>query len=521
MTGPSISYVVPVGAARPAELAATLASLEHQRGDGAEVVAVTSPGHGLEVRAELLAAGRRGVRVVHADGHLPAAAMQAGLVAATADHVAVVAPGDHLEPHATAVLVDAIASAPEPPVLVYTDQVRHDAGLREPVVKPTWSPERCRCQDVVGDLALLARGRLLEVGGFDVAATGAERYDAVLRVTEGGGPVVHVPVGLHHLGPGRPPAATDGRRAAARRRVAAEHLGRLGIAAEVVPSDHPAVHRLVPPVPTHTAVDVIVIGDASGSAEELHAAAAAWVGGAGVGAVVLVHPEPLDLSSTAGTAGVTTVAVPPRTSLGRAVGAALDTGAAPAVAVVDPGTRPADPAWSAAVAHHLSDPAVGVVGCPVADHDGCWVQAGVVLARARPWRELAGCPVAETGHLAAAATPRRQVGSVAPGIVVRRTLLDQLGGLDPDLPAGAAEVDLCLRAAAAGSTTVLEPAALLVRTGPPLPAEVPGHGALLDRWGAALHVDHHHLPGLRPPPTCGDHVVAPALDEPAPSAGPR
>ena len=200
--------------------------------------------------------------VVLAENRGISGASNAGLELVTAPLVALLDHDDALEPTALAEVVAASRRTPTAEVL-YTDRdaVDEDGVTTETFRKPDWAPERLRGNMYVAHLTTVSTEAAREVGGFRTEYDGAQDHDLVLRITERGAPVVHIPKVLYHWrqlpsstarDPGAKPHATlRGRDAVA------AHLQRTGVQGEVRTSPFPGFY-LVDRVPTPTFASIVI-----------------------------------------------------------------------------------------------------------------------------------------------------------------------------------------------------------------------------------------------------------------------
>ncbi len=121
------------------------------------------------------------------------------LMLAQGDYVALLDHDDLLVPTALEEIVAAASGTPAAEIL-YSDRGHVDeAGRRvgEDFLKPLWSPERLRNGMYIAHLTVMRRSAAVDVGGFRHAFEGSQDHDIVLRVSERGAPVVHVPKVLY------------------------------------------------------------------------------------------------------------------------------------------------------------------------------------------------------------------------------------------------------------------------------------------------------------------------------------
>jgi GT2 family glycosyltransferase len=101
-----------------------------------------------------------------------------------------------------------------------------------------------------------------------------------------------------------------------------------------------------------------------------------------------------------------------------------------------------EPGWLEALCVPFADPAIGITGARLTYPDGRIQHAGVYLDR--PGGVL-------TAHNVLTDEPSREVDAVTGAcMAVRRATWEQLGGFDTGFVNGYEDVDLCLRAQAAG-----------------------------------------------------------------------
>lgn len=133
-----------------------------------------------------------------ANGGIVAASNEA-LNTATGRFVAFLDHDDLLVPTSVERVVQTVQANPTAEVL-YSDRGHVDEQGRAAGVdflKPRWSPERFRSNMYLAHLTVLSREAALAVGGFLQEFEGSQDHDLVLRVTERGKPVIHIPEVLY------------------------------------------------------------------------------------------------------------------------------------------------------------------------------------------------------------------------------------------------------------------------------------------------------------------------------------
>lgn len=179
--------------------------------------------------------------------------------------------------------------------------------------------------------------------------------------------------------------------------------------------------------------------------------------------LVLAQPGPPDHAQRRFLAGFardnrarTVIAPMPAFHFARACNRGADAARGALLCLLNDDVTPRDPGWLAAMAGHLADPAVGVVGARLLYPDGTVQHAGVTLCADGTGRHAyrflpARAPGADGGALRS-----REVAAVTGAcLLTRRTLWDRLGGLDESFASAFNDIDYCLRARQAGARTVI------------------------------------------------------------------
>lgn len=205
------------------------------------------------------------VRVVFrgTNGGIVAASNDA-LRAASGDLVAFLDHDDLLAPSAVADVVAARRAHPDAETF-YSDRGHiSESGerVRPDLRKPRWSPERLRGGMYIAHLTVLDRAAAIDVGGFRQEFEGSQDHDLVLRVTERGQPVIHIPEILYHWRMSeRSTAADPDAKPYARLAGAAavqEHCDRMGIAATVKQTETPGWYLLDRESPAGAVASIII-----------------------------------------------------------------------------------------------------------------------------------------------------------------------------------------------------------------------------------------------------------------------
>ena len=395
----------------------------------------------------------------------------AALDLARGDFALLPRPGTVLRPHALTVLAAALDRFTDAE-LVYADEDRLEAGhesgagRRDPAFKPAWSPQRLLATNYLGDPCAIAMP-LLRRAGLDGAFAPAGRHGLMLRVTEGLAPcaIVHVAQVLSHASGAVPEAAAEERKAAIR-----EALARRGVEARVmsdprsphprigyVADDQPLVSLIVPTrdraAMLRTAVNSIRAKTAYGSYEILVVDNGS------------VEDDTFKLfESWVGDGRVRVIRDDGSFNYPRLNNRAAAEARGALLGLVNNDVEVRDGSWLDEMVGLALQPGVGCVGAKLWYPDGRLQHGGVVVGVAgaaghRHKRAARGA----RGQLDALATVNEVSAVTAACLVVKKSVYDEVGGMDEARFAVAYnDVDLCLKVAESGYRNLWTPFAELV-----------------------------------------------------------
>jgi glycosyltransferase involved in cell wall biosynthesis len=267
---PKISVVMPVFNVSLNFLEEAIKSVQNQIYENWELCIADDASTDREIRPflESLAQKDSRIKIVYREknGHISAASNSA-LELAEGEYVALLDNDDLLSTHAFFYVVKAILANPDV-ALIYSDEDKiNDNGFRyDPYFKCELNYELLLAQNMICHLAVYRKDLLKELKGFRVGYEGAQDYDLALRVLEkvGAQKIVHIPKVLYHW------RAISGSTALninekyyatySGRRVIAEHLVRSGRGGSVSPAPTvPFMNRVRYPLPEHLPLVSIII----------------------------------------------------------------------------------------------------------------------------------------------------------------------------------------------------------------------------------------------------------------------
>ncbi|MBE7537350.1 MAG: glycosyltransferase [Opitutaceae bacterium] len=188
------------------------------------------------------------------NGHISAASNSA-LEIATGEFVALLDHDDELAPHALYEVAALLSARPDTD-LVYSDEDKIDEEGRrhEPYFKPDFLPDLFVGQNYLSHLSVYRTDIVRAVGGFRAGYEGSQDWDLALRVTERSSPgrIRHIPKVLYHWRaiPGSTAMLLSEKNypIEAARRALADHFSRIGESVELspVPGDHWRAKRTIP-----------------------------------------------------------------------------------------------------------------------------------------------------------------------------------------------------------------------------------------------------------------------------------
>ena len=532
MPAPRFSILTPVFDTPADVLAAMLKSVRRQRFEDWELCLVDDCSSEPQVGRMLARASdedpRVRVRRRSANGGIVVASNDA-LAMAEGEFVALLDHDDMLHRAALASVDAAIAATPEADY-VYTDEDKIDRAGRHsaPFFKPDWSPERMRTQMYTCHLSVLRRRLVEEVGGFDAELEGSQDWDLVLKVTERGRQVVHVPQVLYHWRTLETSAAGGGEEAKpwafdAGTRAIQAHCERIGLPARAERDESaPGVYHLRPRLTRQPPVSVVI--PTAGRSREVR-----------YESVVLVTHCVRSIVETSNYENYEVVCVVDSSVddavLGelREIGgdrlrlvsydepfnfsAKVNRGAVHSegehLLLLNDDMEVATPDWIERLAMYSEIAGVGAVGARLLWEDGRLQHAGVLFENGGyPGHIYRGFRGGSGGYSNNVLVAQNYLAVTGACLMTRRDAFEEVGGFSMQLPVNYNDMDYCLKQRAAGHRIVYDPDTVLYHF------ESSSRSTEVDDWEKDLMVEKWR------PLTATDPYTNPRLRHGMPRIGP-
>lgn len=474
---PLISVVLPVFNPDRAHFAEAIRSVREQLYENWELCladdASTDPSIAPAIREYAAADSRIKFTLRESNGHI-AACSNSALALATGEWIALLDQDDILPAHALALVAAAINRQPDAG-LIYSDEdkLNRDGERCDPFFKPDWNPVLFLGQNFISHLGIYRRDLVRAVGGFREGFEGSQDYDLALRCVAGlrSDQIVHIPRVLYHwrISAGSVAATGEAKPYAveAARRALVDHLQQEKISGEILPAPenpdwHRVVYRLTEPPPSvsviiptrdrlplleeclkglrektdYPALEIIIVDNESGEEATLQF-----------------------LEKFGQLPGSKVVRVPGGFNFSRLINEGAKAASKDFLLLLNNDIEVRENGWLREMVGQASQKKVGAVGARLWFRNETLQHAGVLLG-------VGG--VANHAFYGASTQPLTihqrtfilaQNYSAVTGacLLTRRSIFEDVGGFDENLPVNFNDVDFCLRLRAAGWSIVWTP----------------------------------------------------------------
>jgi O-antigen biosynthesis protein len=356
--------------------------------------------------------------------------------------------------------------------VVYSDEDKLDDvtnELGDPFFKPAWSPEYFRGAMYVGHL-LCVRREIATQTRFDPAFDGVQDFDFMLRISETGAKIGHIPRVLYHWRktPGSIAEASDAKPqiGALQQSAVNAHLVRLKLPARTEQSNFPHRLKILPLpqtkfpsisiiVPTKDAVEVL------GRCLESVSAKTSYPDFE----MILMDNETTDERALQLMArhSARRIAFPDPFNFSRANNQGAMAAKGDFLVFLNNDTEIITDDWLQHLLYYAEQPDVGAVGGLLIYEDWTVQHAGVALGmRGTADHIMRGFPIDVDGYAGSLACAREVSAVTGACLMIRKSLFHEIGGFNEHFFTAYQDVDLCLRLRARGLRLICTPQALVV-----------------------------------------------------------
>jgi GT2 family glycosyltransferase len=493
-----VSVITPTFNTKPQWLAEAALSLLDQTCSAWEWCLVDDGSRSRETRKllERLATITPRLRVKLAESSGISSATNAALDSAHGEFVCFVDHDDLLAPDA---LQLCLAKLNEGFDVVYSDEDKLDPAsgqLVEPFFKPDWSPEYFRGVMYVGHLLCIRREIATRVR-FDPQFDGVQDFEFMLRVSETGARIGHVPEVLYHWRrtPGSIAHKADAKPEidALQQRAVNAHLERLKLPAKAGRANSPHRLRIVPgPRRTYPLISLIIpTKDAPQLLRRCLSSIAKLTSYPEVEVVLVdnqtTDPEALRLIEEF---PVRKVPLADPFNFSRAINEGARAAVGEFVVFLNNDTEIVVADWLEQLLYYAEQADVGAVGSLLLYDNGTVQHAGVVLGmRGTADHVMRGFPAESDGYAGTLACAHEVSAVTAACMMMRKSVFEEIGGMNEHFFTEYQDVDLCLRLRERGLRIIYTPQAKLVHhesASRQKYYDMIDRMLLLDRWESAI-----------------------------------
>ncbi len=356
--------------------------------------------------------------------------------------------------------------------VTYSDEDKLDASGRltdAPFHKPAWSPEYLRGVMYVGHLLAARRELVQQVGGVKSEFDGVQDFELMLRLTEAGARVTHIPKILYHWrrSPGsvaESPGAKPGIAGLQRAAVGA-HLARLGLPAkaEVRNGHHRIAIQPNPRKATPLVSLIIPTKDAPGFLRRCLGSIFAASTYPNFEVLLMDNetrdPEAVRLMNSF---PVRRFSLPDPFNYSRGNNQGSRQARGEYLLFLNNDTEVLNHDWIEHLLYYAEQKDVGAVGALLLFPDRTVQHAGIVLGfRGTADHVMRGLPADADGYAGSLSCAREVSAVTGACMMVRKALFDEVGGMNEHYATHYQDVDLCLTLLTRGYRNIFTPRSTL------------------------------------------------------------
>ncbi|BDC47925.1 hypothetical protein F183_A02410 [Bryobacterales bacterium F-183] len=398
-------------------------------------------------------------------------ATNTALQQARGEYVCMLDHDDILHPEALALCVEALEDQNLDAVYTDSNKVDEIGYPLDPFYKPGWSPEYFRGVMYIGHLLCVRRDHALALNGFDKAFDGVQDFEFFLRYSEKHPKIGHIPRILYHWrtaeGSIAAASAAKGDRIGDLQCLAVQqHLDRLNLPATAKPGRSPHRVTIAPkPRTTHPRVSVVIPTRDSAAVLTKCLDTLQNITAYPNLQIVCADHETTDPKALArmNHPGIDRVVCRGDFNYARinneAIRAAAD---GEYLILLNNDIEIIDPHWIDHMLYYAEQPDIGAVGALLLYPNGKVQHAGVCLGfRGTADHIMRDFDPTWDGYAGSLACAREVSAVTAACLMVKRSLYDQVGGLNELYRTLYQDVDFCLRLQSAGHRNIFVPSARL------------------------------------------------------------
>lgn len=383
---------------------------------------------------------------------------------------------DTLSPDALYRVVRAFADNPKAKI-VYSDSdlISEDGVPQSPYPKPDWNYELMLAQNYITHLCAYRLDTVNELGGFRPEYDGSQDYDLSLRVIDHSeGDIVHIPYILYHWRMAEGSMAADATSKPyaidAARRAVLDHIQRTGQSAMVSP--HPLIpmyQRVQFGIPADNVPRVSIIIPTKNNLKLLQECILSlWQKTSYSNKeIIIVDNGSTDketvkfLREVNGKDGVRVIRYPHPFNYSAINNFAVTQATGDVLCLLNDDTRAISESWLSEMVSNAIRDGIGAVGAKLLFPNGTIQHAGVTWIDGVANHIYRNLPVNHPGISGQALLLRESMAVTAACLVVRKSIYEEVGGLDESFNVAYNDVDFCFRLREAGYRNLICPDALL------------------------------------------------------------
>lgn len=479
---PLVSIVMPVYNTVPRDLQRAIASVQAQLYPHWELCICDDASTNATTRSllEAIAATEPRIKLAfHAVNQHISHATNTAIALAQGQYVGFLDHDDELRPHALLCAVEAFASHPQAKVLYSDEDKINEAGTRfDPYFKPDFNLGLLRSHNYMCHFAVYERAFLLNIGGPRPGFEGAQDYDQALRAVDSlrnsPGAVVHIPQILYHwrtaVGSTASGHSNKSYAFLAGQKALTEHLQRRGLHGTVEGApEAPGMYRICWQRPASPPLVSIIIPTRNGQTLVRQCLDSLRQTSYPRYEVILVDngsddPDALAFFAERERSGQIRVF---RDDSPFNFSAINNHGIRQAaqgefILMMNNDIEITHPEWLDEMVGPAMEPGVGCVGARLWYPDGRLQHGGVVLVCGVAGHAHKYLPRGQHGYMGRAVLAQEFVAVTAACLLIRRSIYEEVGGLDEVLAIAFNDVDFCLRVHEAGYRNHWTPYAELI-----------------------------------------------------------